>query len=326
MKTIIKILLGISILILLIGAVSANENATDTISDTANNQAPELIVEDYTTEYKSFDPLKVSLQGPNGNLIKYQEISEEFYGDLRYDADCIDNTGYTGIATHAPRLEAGEYSAYISTIYQGKTIYKYIDVNITKAPATITAYKITAQDTNYVILKAKVTDKNGGAIDEGEVTFTINGKSYTVYPNIEGIAAKKVKLTEAKKYYYSVQYTCRNYKTATSYSKVILNKPVRTIIINAGKHKKVFGDLITCHVKEIDGRTILKKPLVHLTSNGIDLPKNTKLLAAKMYFKNKYNGKIIMKTSYKVKWNAIYFKLPAAKYKVTGVKVWYQHN
>ena len=324
MKTISKILLGISILFLLMNVVSAEKNTTDIFADTSTtNNAPELIVEDYITEYKSFEPLEVSLRGPNGNLIKNQEISEEFYGDLRYDADCIDNTVYTGIAKHAPLLEAGNYTAYISTNYQGKILYKFIDVNITKAAAKITPYKITATNTNYVTLKAKITDKYG-EVNEGKVIFTLNGKTYTAYPNIDGIATKKIKLTNTGTYTYSAKYTCRDYNTVTSKSKVVLKKPTKTVTVKAGKYKKVFGEFVCSFVKGQDG-SILKKPSVMITSNGIDMPKHTKLLKAKMYFKNKYTKKIISKTSSKVKWSAISFKLPA-NYKVYKVKVWYRYK
>ncbi|WP_296883990.1 Ig-like domain-containing protein [uncultured Methanobrevibacter sp.] len=331
MKTLTKVLFGICMLFLVIGAVSAGDNTTDFVSGTANSDtAAELVVEDYVTEYKSFEPLKVSLKGPNGNLIKNQEISEEFYGDLRYDADCVDNTGFTGITSHPPLLEAGEYTAYISTNYQGKILYKFIDVKITKAAAKITTYKINAENTNYVTLKAKITDKYGGEIDQGKVVFTINGKTYTAYPNIDGIASKKVKLTNPGTYTFSAKYTCRNYNTVTAKSKVVLKYPTKTVTSKVTPSHfyptiklNKYGDILSVIYAKKDEQ-YKKGVYVHIHYHGIDPPKHAKLLKVKIWFKNS-KGKIITKISSKCKYNGISFKLING-YTPYKAKAWYKYK
>ena len=330
MKTITKIILGISILFLLMGVVSANENTTDIVSDTSTTSAtPEIVVEDYTTDYNNYGPLKISLKDKNGNLVTYQDINVEFYGDVDEDINYIANTYDTGVTLDNPiQPDAGEYDVFISTNYLGKDYSKWINVKINKSPAKITAYKVTATNTHYVTLKSIVSSQGWTIVNDlsdngGTVTFTINGKTYKT--NVDwGWAEKKVKLTKAGTYTYKATYTGKNYKTVTTTGKVILKYPTKTVTVKAGKHKKVFGERIDCNIKDQDG-SIRKKPSVMITCNGIDMPKHTKLLKAKMYFKNKRTGKIITKTSSKVKWSAITFKLPA-NYKVYKVKVWYKYK
>lgn len=131
-------------------------------------------------------------------------------------------------------------------------------------------------------------------------------------------------MSKAGTYTYTATYTGKNYKTVSTTSKVKLTYPTKTITVKADKYKKVFGEYLYCFAKGQDGIPV-KKPAVSVTSNGIDKAKKTKLVKAKMYFKNKRTGKIIARTSSKVKYDAISFKLPSG-YKVHSDKVWYRYK
>lgn len=327
MKTITKMLLGVCLLFLLVGIVSAEENTTDIVSDTSTTStASKIIVEDYVAEYGSNAPLNISVADKNGKLIKNKEIKIEkwvYVPDYEWELRPVGYvyTGETGIATITPKMNVGQ------TVWEltSDKVTKSINVEITEAPTKITTYKISQSNTHKVTLKAKVTDKYNKPITEGEVVFDIANNVYIVKVK-NGFATKTVTLSKAGTYNYKASFQCDscNYKEVSSKNKVILKYPTKTVTVKAGKHKKVFGERIDCNIKDQDG-SIRKKPSVMITCNGIDMPKHTKLLKAKMYFKNKRTGKIITKTSSKVKWSAITFKLPA-NYKVYKVKVWYRYK
>ena len=57
--------------------------------------------------------------------------------------------------------------------------------------------------------------------------------------------------------------------------------------------------------------------------SGLEYPQHTKLIKAKFYFKNKQTGKIITKTSNKVKYDTIKVK-PIKGYSPYKAKVWYR--
>lgn len=62
---------------------------------------------------------------------------------------------------------------------------------------------------------------------------------------------------------------------------------------------------------------------VELSSGGLELPKHSKLVKAKFYFKNKKTGKVITKTSNKVKYQYIKVK-PVKGYSPYKATVWYK--
>ena len=65
------------------------------------------------------------------------------------------------------------------------------------------------------------------------------------------------------------------------------------------------------------------KPSKSCSSGGLENPKHTRLVKAKFYFKNKKTGKVITKTSKKVKYNEIVVK-PVKGYSPYKAVVWYK--
>lgn len=65
------------------------------------------------------------------------------------------------------------------------------------------------------------------------------------------------------------------------------------------------------------------KPSKSCSSGGLENPKHTRLVKVKFYFKNKKTGKVIIKTSTKVKYNEIVVK-PIKGYSLYKATVWYK--
>ena len=81
-----------------------------------------------------------------------------------------------------------------------------------------------------VTLKATVKSQ-GKKVNEGKVTFKINGKTYNVKVK-NGVATKRLKLKKVKKYTYFARFTASNFKTSKKVSsKAIIKKRLDTKIV-----------------------------------------------------------------------------------------------
>ena len=120
--------------------------------------------------------------------------------------------------------------------YMADPIYVY--VKILKSTPTLTAKKWYSTPKQYVTLRAEVEDKDqSGWIDEGTVTFKINGKSYTVKVH-GGDAIKKIKINKAGTYTYTATFKNSNHYTKTVKQKVYVystSKKSRTFKIKSYK-------------------------------------------------------------------------------------------
>lgn len=114
---------------------------------------------------------------------------------------------------------------------------------IAKAPVTIQAYKVTGYNGYKTTIKAKVTS-NGKNVNEGTVTFKINGKTYKAAVK-DGIASVNVKLKKVKTYKYSASFQGSNYNTPkTSKSKAVVKKTYKTKITFKNRSIYVFKEKV----------------------------------------------------------------------------------
>ena len=101
---------------------------------------------------------------------------------------------------------------------------------ITKPAIKIKAFKVTEYKCFKIKLKAKVTS-GGKNVNQGKVTFKINGKTYTAAVK-NGIATKKVKLGKVKTYKYIAKFKGANYKDSKMVkAKAVMKKCVKTKIV-----------------------------------------------------------------------------------------------
>ena len=108
----------------------------------------------------------------------------------------------------------------------------------------------------------------GKKVNEGKVTFKINGKTYKATVK-NGIATKKVKLSKVKTYKYTAKFNGANYKASKKVkAKAVLKKPVKTKIVikdksvYTGNSKKVIIKVLTKSGKKI------KNGKIKIVSNG----------------------------------------------------------
>ena len=173
-----------------------------------------------------------------------------------------------GQASFTPPVGAGtwtvEYSSADADI-NANVVQK--TATITKPAVKIKAFKVTEYKGFKIKLKAKVTS-GGKKVNEGKVTFKINGKTYTAAVK-KGIATKKVKLSKVKTYKYTSKFKGTNYKDSKKVkAKAVMKKRVKTKIVikdqsvYTGSSKKVTIKVLTKSGKKV------KNGKIKITSHG----------------------------------------------------------
>lgn len=174
---------------------------------------------------------------------------------------------------------------------------------IKKSTVKINAKKVVDYKGFKITLKATV--KSGGKnVNEGTVTFKINGKTYKAKVK-NGVATKKVKLKKIKSYKYSAKYNGNaNLKASKkSNAKATLKKRLKVTIsfkkpvVYMGQVKK-----ITIKIKDSKGKYVKGGWLYAKHSNGIDkikIKKGKLKLYLAGYVKDHYKGTNGITTYYK---------------------------
>ena len=187
-----------------------------------------------------------------------------------------------GQASFTPPVGAGtwtvEYSSADADI-NANVVQK--TATITKPAVKIKAFKVTEYKGFKIKLKAKVTS-GGKKVNEGKVTFKINGKTYTAAVK-KGIATKKVKLNKVKTYKYTSKFKGANYKDSKKVkAKAVMKKRVKTKIVikdksvYTGSSKKVIIKVLTKSGKKVKNGKIKIKSLGETTYGPV---KNGKAVA-----------------------------------------------
>lgn len=180
-----------------------------------------------------------------------------------------------GQASFTPPVGVGTWTVEYSSAD------KDINANVVQRTATITkpavkikAYKVKEYKGFKIKLKAKVTS-GGKNVNEGKVTFKINGKTYTAAVK-NGIATKKVKLSKVKTYKYTSKFKGTNYKDSKKVkAKAVMKKRVKTKIViknksvYTGSAKKVTIKILTKSGKKVKNGKIKIKSLGETTEGPV---------------------------------------------------------
>lgn len=165
-------------------------------------------------------------------------------------------TTKSGYLRYKPPLTAGTWTVTISSNYdhiKASSIKRTIVIK--KPTVSISAKQFTDYLTYQSTLKATVKAL-GKNVNEGTVTFKINGKSYKVSVK-NGVATKKIKLSKAKTYSYTATYSGANYIGKSSKSKVVVKKQIATKIV-VGNQKVYSYDIkpVTIKIQTTGGKKV----------------------------------------------------------------------
>lgn len=180
-------------------------------------------------------------------------------------------TDNNGLITITPPKDIGTYTV---TITSGDTHIQTAPIQkaavIKQAPVNVKAYKITEYKGFKTTIKAKVTS-NGKDVNEGTVTFKINGKTYNVAVK-NGWATKTIKLSKTKTYKYTAKFNGNANLQASKKVKAnaVLKKRLNTKIVMK-KHYTIYSTsskIITIKVKTTSGKNV-KDGKLKIRSNGM---------------------------------------------------------
>ena len=171
-------------------------------------------------------------------------VSEEFVPDSN------------GQYSFEPSVGIGTWTVTISSDTTGVTGSVVKTAVIKKSAVSISASKVTEYKGFKTTLKA-VVKSNGKKVNEGTVTFKINGKSYKAAVK-NGVATVKVSLTKLKTYKYTAVFSGDNFKTSKKVtSTAVLKQPSKTKI--NFPNQVVYVDssrIVTVTVKTTSGKNV----------------------------------------------------------------------
>lgn len=162
-----------------------------------------------------------------------------------------------GYISFEPPVGVGTWTVTFSSEYSGITGSAVKTAVVKKSKVTIKAYKKTEYKGFKTTLKA-VVKSSGRKVNEGTVTFKINGKKYKAAVK-NGVATKKVKLTKIKTYKYTAKYNgnANLAKSKTAKSKTVLKKRLKTKIVVKNyalyttRQKKITIKVLTSNGKKV---------------------------------------------------------------------------
>ena len=186
---------------------------------TANN--------DYNSVYYSGAKMSLKVTDKSGAGLREVDINALFSNGKTSILKTY-TTDPNGQISFVPPVGVGTWTVtfdsdatYITTNVVKKTVV------IKKASVSIKAFKVSEYKGHKMTLKAKVTS-NGKNVNEGKVTFKINGKTYGASVK-NGIATVKVNLKKIKTYKYSAKFTGDNFfASKTVKEKATLKKSYKT--------------------------------------------------------------------------------------------------
>lgn len=198
--------------------------------------------------------------------------------------------------------------------------------NTVKIKSTIPVKELVKYSGSKKKFKIKFLDTKGKALAGEYVKVKINGKTFKLKTDKTGHVKIKsnFKIGKHKIYAYNPKSGEKR-----KINVVILKRGVHKVSVRIDDPTVYFptkklknGDYINT-MYETKYRQYYPGVYVELTGGGLTLAKHTKLIKAKFYFKNKQTGKIITKTSNKVKYDTIKIK-PIKGYSPYKAKVWYR--
>jgi hypothetical protein len=239
---------------------------------------------DYNANYYSGATMSIKIADKSGKGLRELDVNALFSNGKTsvlktYTSDS------NGVITFVPPVGVGTWTvtfdsdaSYITTNSVQRTVV------VKKSGVSIKAFKVTEYKGHKITLKAKVTSY-GKNVNEGIVTFKINGKTYKASVK-NGIATVKVKLKKIKTYKYSAKFTGDNFiASKTVKSKATLKKSYKTKIY--GKNKAVYifkKKTVKIVIKTKQGKKV-KNGKLKVTVDGKSMTVNVKNGVAKIKIK-----------------------------------------
>ena len=243
------------------------------------------------------------------------------YGEMREKS-----TNSYGIVYFALNYGVGkhEVETYIESA-DGSSYWSAFNTVVIKS--TIPTKELVKYSTSKKKFKIKFLDTKGNPLNRVPVKLKINGKKYWVKTNAYGIV--KIKSTKFK--IGKTKITAYNPKSGEKRKipVVVLKRGIHKVSVRVDDPTYYFpqkklknGDRLYTVYSTKYGQY---NPGVYVEArlSGLENPQHTKLVKAKFYFKNKSTGKVITKSSSKVRWDTIKVS-PVGGYSPYKVKVWYR--
>ena len=233
-----------------------------------------------------------------------------------------DNNGTVNLSG----LKAGNYN--VSAIFCGDDFYEdaecQFNVSIIKRNVEIisgdmvtTAVVVKVNGYNGQYFKATLKDENGYLISGKQVSFVINGKTYTRITNSKGVASLQINLAKSGKYSMKVMFCgddrfnkiTKSFKVTVNKKKMSLKVPKKTFKLS--KVKKLTATLKDNKGKAISGKkitfTVNKKKYVAKTNKKgiatvkVNLSKKKTYTFKAQFAGDKSYGKITTKSKIIIK-------------------------
>ena len=334
-----KFLIVMVVFLLAVTAVSANTNDTaDALAQTDDAGLEKTYYYDSEADEEYDDDTVVT-----HNLVKYYGDKDTKFKVKVYDDDYapmkgvyvsfrVDfgkskekTTNKNGIVYFAINKKPGKY--YVETEIESEdgSGYWYTE-NTVKIKSTIPTKELVKYSKSKKKFKIAFVDTKGKPLKNKLVKIKKNGYWY--------------KLKTDKKGYAKIRSTFKVGKTKiTAYNPVSKEKmKISVVVLRKGTHKINIpivvsdweiktkklknGDCLNT-VYETKYRQYYPGVYVEATGGGLSYAKHTKLVKAKYYFKNTKTGKVITKTSSKVRADCIVVK-PIKGYNPYKATVWYK--
>ena len=200
--------------------------------------------------------------------------------------------------------------------------------NTVKIKSTIPTKELVKYSTSHKKFKIKFLDTKGHALKNTVVKIKKNGKWHKYKTDSRGYVKIKSKFKRGK-------------TKITAYNPVSKEKrKIPVYVLKKGTHKiniRIDDPTVYFPIKKLKNGDCIDTVYateykqynpgvyVELSGGGLTPEKHTKLVKAKFYFKNKKTGKIITKTSKKVKYSSIKVK-PIKGYSPYKATVWYKEK
>lgn len=273
------------------------EDSDDIISNTDENSSINTIINTNNTKILKKENFSISLTDINGTALSNESVIFSINNE-----NYTQKTNEEGIASFKINLDPNSYN--MTVYYLGGSTYAPSTASYTivsyQIPAKITVLSTKILRGNYFTIYLKDNETN--ALSDQEVTFNVNGKTYTRTTNSKGEAKLRILFNEGQ-YKIKTAYEGGAYKS-TSRTVTITSYRLATTITPAA-HTVYRGNAFTITLKDKSGNALSGQQVIFKVSNkqytrttnsngkaGIKITLNAK---------NYYTMKVIYKatTSYK---------------------------
>ena len=171
---------------------SSNDETSDDTTEPIEDETVSITAKDITKYYKGNDKYSARLVDGNGNAIPNRLVSITFNNNV-YNRT-TDNNGYVSLSINA---NVGTYKILVKDLTSGTTITSTV-----KILSTIKSSDISKVVKDARRFKATFLTKNGKPLIYTYIKFKINGKTYKVKTNGNGLAS--LSLINLKKGTYKI--------------------------------------------------------------------------------------------------------------------------